>query len=517
MLRGSLAVLVVVFGLAGCPGGSSGVGESCAGHDDCTNGLQCLSTTCVPRCDRAPDCGDGYACDQHGLCQRALGQKGDNCTSEVDCAAGLACQIDGALVDKDNHLIASCTEQSPMRASGAACSDDSECRNGTCALGRCIDLCRETRDCAAGSSCLDVPRVDANGKLFTGCMPDRGTVTFSIPVAGASSEILLPIPTIAKSVSLVMTVDDPSQKVGAASVLSPTGARIYSLPCSPPVSLTDPPCTADNSLDQFYANKLRHAPALQQSVLLIPSAPNVPIEPGAYQIRVSSFRANGAPGTAVPKVTAVVQLSAGTTLDLHFHFLDLDDHPCVTMPNNTRLDAAAAPATALFQDYLGQLRAMISRANLALGEVTFEDIREHPEVDGLDVADAGKLLALGKHATGINVFFVRSLSPIGIQAWGPNPGPAGLGGTPQSGVVIGLDTLCYRGWSDLARLTMHELARYMGLYHNVEIETAQHPTWRDPISDSDDSHDNLMYFSENGGRELSSGQRAQLSRSGVLR
>ncbi|HEY7626278.1 MAG TPA: phosphoenolpyruvate carboxykinase (GTP), partial [Ilumatobacteraceae bacterium] len=48
------------------------------------------------------------------------------------------------------------------------------------------------------------------------------------------------------------------------------------------------------------------------------------------------------------------------------------------------------------------------------------------DVDGLDIADADKLLALGHHDQGVNIFFVRTLSPVGLQAFGPNPGPAGL-------------------------------------------------------------------------------------------
>ena len=104
------------------------------------------------------------------------------------------------------------------------------------------------------------------------------------------------------------------------------------------------------------------------------------------------------------------------------------------------------------------------------------------------------VLKLGKYATGINVFFVRSLSPAGIQAYAPNPGPAGVAGSRQSGIVIGLDTLCYRSWDQLARLTTHELARYMGLYHNVELATTTHPAWRDQIDDSNDDKANVMAY-----------------------
>jgi hypothetical protein len=214
----------------------------------------------------------------------------------------------------------------------------------------------------------------------------------------------------------------------------------------------------------------------------------------------------------------VIQLGGGEILDLHFFFLDLADHPCVPMANNGKLDATTAQAATAFQNvYLRELRVVFARAALMLSAPTYDDIADQPELDGLNVADAGKLLSLGHYGTGINIFLVRSLSPIGVQAYGPNPGPAGLGGTTQSGIVIALDTLCYRDWTALARLTAHEIGRYMGLYHNVELETAQHPTWRDPISDSDDSSNNLMFFSEIGGTELSAGQRSLLSRSGVLR
>ncbi len=84
--------------------------------------------------------------------------------------------------------------------------------------------------------------------------------------------------------------------------------------------------------------------------------------------------------------------------------------------------------------------------------------------------------------------------------------------------MIGVDTLCYRSWQQLARLTAHELGRYMGLYHNVEHTTSStNIPWRDHIDDSDDSPTNLMFYSELGGTDLSPGQREILTRSGVLR
>src|SRR5437868_5236888 len=149
----SLLTIVLAL-LAGCPGGSGEIGDPCDQHSDCGPNLQCVTHTCLPRCQRAPDCGDGYLCDGDGLCHIATGQAGDKCTSEVQCAPGLSCQIDGDATDADGNLLASCTAQNPARPAGSSCSADTECRNGTCALGRCVDLCRATRDCGSGTACM---------------------------------------------------------------------------------------------------------------------------------------------------------------------------------------------------------------------------------------------------------------------------------------------------------------------------------------------------------------------------
>jgi hypothetical protein len=522
MVRGSFTVLTVLFVLAGCPGGNGGVGDLCGGNDDCGGGLQCSTSHCAPRCKRAPDCGDGYSCSLDGLCQPATGQAGDKCLSEVECAAGLSCQIDGPALDAENHLISTCSAEYSTRSAGAACGGDADCRNGTCALGHCIDLCRSSRDCGVGNACASIPWIPG-GALFSGCLPALGFLTWPLPLDGPTPQVLLPVPTSGRSLELVMSVDDDTQKVGATKVISPSGTRLYSLPCSP----LDPTCDPTGANDMYFAtNQIRHLPGFGQSVLAIPSGSAPTLSPGVYQIDVASFRSDDSPGSAIPHMNAVVQLNIGLILDLHFFFLDLSDHPCAAQTNGATLDAAAAQTSTFFlHDYRDALRSIFVRAALAIGDVTFEDIKDHPELDGLDVADAGSLFKLGKYSTGINVFFVRSLSPIGLQAFGPNPGPAGLAGTRQSGIVIGLDTLCYRSWAELARLTAHELARYMGLYHNVELETPQHGQWRDQVDDNDDADPstNLMFFSESAspgvsaGSALSADQRELLTRSAVLR
>ncbi len=514
MRPGSL-ICLLALGLSGCPGGDGALGDQCARHSDCHGDLQCVSSVCVARCQRAPECGDGYACDESGLCQHATGESGDSCKSEVDCVAGLSCRLQDVL-DDNGAVISNCAAETSGRPAAEVCKDDSDCRNGTCALGHCIDLCTNTRDCGFGTSCTNIPRVEASGRMFGGCLQSRGALSWEIPIQSPSSQVQLPIPATARSVSVYFSVEDQSQKVGATMVTAPSGFPVIISPQS------------------YYMNPVRHRPELGQSVLAMPSSPMHPLQAGVYSLVVGSSRSvpdESDPdasvdvvGTAIPTMTAVVKLDSSPLLDLHFHFLNFAEHPCADAFGGT-LDAATAKEASFFQDdYLSALKDIFARGGVTLNRMSYDDILDHPDLDALDVSKVGSLLSLGKDPVGINVFFVRTLSPIGLQAYAPNPGPAGLGGTRQSGIVIGLDTLCYRGWSQLARLTAHELARYMGLYKNIENDPSNPATlYYDPIVEGDelgagtDFLSNLMFYSERGGTDISPNQREILSRSAVLR
>lgn len=506
-MRNRSLICAIAFTLSGCPGGDGAIGDRCASHSDCTGQLQCLDSVCVPRCERAPDCGDGYRCDESGVCLAATGQTGDTCASEVDCAAGLSCQIEGAELDDSGYLLASCVTENPGSPAGAECALNSDCRNGTCDLGHCIDLCTSDLDCGAGTLCTRIPHAASSGVLYRGCLQSRGSVRWSIPMHSPSEDIALPVPASARSVSVLFTVDDPNQRVGATRIRAPGGIEILA-----------------SSSDLYTNPYVRHQPEYGESVLAMPISPSplAQLQTGVYTMSVRSERLSAlplcpqpcyGPGTATPMVTAVVKVDDAAILDLHFYFLNLDDHPCGEAFGG-KLDAATAQNATYFEQFLTELKDILGTAvYFDLGNVTFQDLRNHPDLDGLDVENAPSLLALGEHSTGINVFFVRTLSPIGLQAVGPNPGPAGLAHTRRSGIVIGVDTLCYRNWRQLARLTAHEVARYMGLYDNVGLDPAQ----VDPIGDTDTSRANLMFYSELGGTFLSEGQKQILRRSAVLR
>jgi hypothetical protein len=219
-------------------------------------------------------------------------------------------------------------------------------------------------------------------------------------------------------------------------------------------------------------------------------------------------------------VTVLIKVDAASTLDLHFYFLDLSDHPCSNSFDVPTLNATSALTSPDFQTrFLDTLFAILGPAQVVAGNITYEDALGHPDLDAIDVSNAANLLALGSHPTGVNVMIVRSLSPAGIEMFGPNPGPGTLVNTPQSGIAVGLDTLCYRSWEQLGQLTAHELARYMGLYNNIELAN---PGETDPIPNDDRSSNNLLFPAEFGsgsnyfGTSLSQGQIEILNHSTVL-
>jgi hypothetical protein len=494
--------------LASC--GGAGLGDTCDVSGDCGARLQCVSNVCRPLCERAPDCGDGYACNNDGICVEATGDQGDLCSSEVECKPGLACRLSPP-TNPTLPVAGSCGDENSGSGhpAGAECMVDSECRNNTCELGRCIDLCNTTRDCGVGMECTHIPWVpqkdatNRNGQMFAGCLQSTGTLVWNLPVTGPLQSVPLAIPESAQSVSIAMRVDDPNQYVGVTQIIGPGPDNV------PLLAFSD-----------YYGSKVRHRPALGQSVLAMPSTPDFAFSPGMYTLSVRSLKSfdENDIGTAIPVVTAVVKLDSSVILDLHFFFLNLDEHPCASAFDNGTLNAANAVSGQTFKNqFVHSLSGYLASSGVALGTVTYEDLKNHPDLDGPALANRNDLLKLGTYSTGINVFFVRSMSPAGVQAFGPNPGPAGLASTAavgiQSGVIISLDSLCYESWSEVARLTTHELARYMGLYNNVELDGHA-----DPIADSDSLPTNLMYFSEaGGGTTLSTDQVKILGRSPVLR
>ncbi len=494
---------------AGCAGAGRDLGESCDTSSECGTGLQCLAQICVPRCRGHVDCGDGAVCSD-GECQAVVSDVGDPCFSELQCGAGQTCRLASVL----GIAPGTCEPEVAGALEGETCAADDECRTGGCALGRCVALCRAGDDCRRGWTCAAVPLPARSASVVNACLPGNATIAFEVPVPAPDPaapdivpEILIPVPSTARSMVLVFEAPSPTLTIGAGMLRNPRNQIVYRLP---------------DLEEAYYVNQVRHAPRPGISVLQVPSSTAAPLIAGIYAVTVRTYRDTPLqPSTSRARLRVVEKLGSAARLDVHFYFRDLTDHPCAAAIGATLSAATARALPGFQQDYLGELEQIFAAANIALGEVTYDDLDampglgRRPEFDILETAQAPELFALPDQAHGISVFFVRSLEPAGQQLLtGGTPG-APLPGTGASGLAIAVDTLCYRSWTQLARQTAHGLARHMGLFRNREPDDIA--THVDPIDDSDDGLDNLMHWSEFGGTDLSLGQREILRASPVLR
>ncbi len=512
--RGPWVAVVAAITLLGCGDAGRGLGEPCDTTGECSSELQCLDQLCVPRCLGFVDCGDGAVCDD-GECRLVTSAIGDECSSELSCGAGQTCRL-----PEDFNSEPSCQAETLGPLEGERCTDDTGCRSGVCALGRCIHLCARTTDCRRGWTCAKIPGPPQD---FDGCLPGNATIEFDVEVKTPTTlpptpqsrvvEVWVPVPSTARSMVLLFEARAADQFVGASALDGPRRQILYRRPFD---------------IAAYFRNPVRHIPMPEVSVMQVPSSTSAPLEGGVYSVAVTRFRLSSLPGGGQqeepatgphPRLRVIQKLGSGARLDLHFYFRDLADHPCAARFGGL-LNAATAQTLPGFQTaYLKGIREVFSPANIHLGEITYSDHDRglpgpRPEFDVLDAADAPSLFALSRHQGGIAIFFVRSISPDGPQILtGGTPG-APVAGTGASGIAISADTLCYRDWSQLARQTAHGIARHMGLFRNVEPDDADHV---DPIDDSPSDALNLMHWTESGGTALSFGQREVLRASPVLR
>lgn len=491
----ALTPVLLAVGLgAACSGANRGEGEPCMSSSDCGADLQCLEGICAPTCQNHVDCGDGYRCEEGGQCIRVESNIGDVCFREIDCGPGQTCALDNVDRNLDGYLVGTCELQAAGVPVASPCDGDRDCQTGICAIGLCTQLCGQSNDCPPGLTCAVVPRIlQDSAPRFSTCLPASGVVVDRIPVSTSSAEIGIPVPSNARSFTVVAQVDDHSQLVGVTRMVAPDGQVLFTLP---------------DTAEEFYANPIRYQLSFGVSTMLVANTPDVGLEVGVYDAVVGSVLELGGRGTSTPLVSVQYKLDDGASLDLHFHFLDLDDHPCAGFLEHGTLDAAVATRSAQFQSFVGELDGILSPAGIRLLNVTYDDIEGRGDLDSIPRERLGDLLALSTATTGIDVYLVRSMEPVGVEAMvGGVPGPPRTPGTRASGIAVSVDTLCYRDWHALARITAHAIGRHMGLYYNRAPDGAG-----DTISDSDQSIENLMFFGDFGGAQLSEGQKDVLRR-----
>lgn len=457
-------------------------------------GAQCFQGSCAPGCAEPADCGGGYLCNA-GQCERIASAIGDRCRRELDCGPNQACRLANA-DDPAGVLAARCERERAGGATGAACDNDGDCRTGMCALGLCVELCADDGDCPAATACVTMPRLlRETAPTFAGCLPAAGSIAVAYPRGGPRQRLRVPVPANAVSFAVVAEAADPSQRVGVTRVAEPAGGLLYTEAAG-------------------EASPLRYTPARAISTLLVPNAPDLPLRVGAYEIDVEALTDDGATGSSATYVEVVYRLGQpGDSLDLHFYFLDLADHPCAKAFRAGLSADTAATAGPFRDELLPALADVLGGAGVTLGAVTYTDILDAPSLDALRADELPALLGRSYHPGGVPVFLVRSIDPVGVQALvAGTPGTPGIPGTSASGIALSVDTLCYRPWAAFARTAAHAIARHLGLFPNVRADGQL-----DPIDDSDTSADNLLYFSEFGGLAVSAGQAETLRKNPVLR
>jgi len=330
--------------------------------------------------------------------------------------------------------------------------------------------------------------LESGSALFSGCLQNSGVLATTMPVNSPAASLRIPVPSSAKSFAIVSKVADFAHLVGVTQVVAPDGDLLF---------------RESNAFSDFFANPIRYRRDMKISTMIIPNSEKFNVETGVYKVDIKASLPPFGLGTAIPRVSVLYKMSESKVLDLHFYFLDLSHHPCREKFDNGVLDAGEAARSASFQsDYLGEIKRIFAQATIPIGNVDYHDI-SRPDLDGIgNQAKLRELFALAQNKEGIAIFLVRSLEESGVQATQISiPGPPRTPQSASSGVAVSINTLCYRSWTDLARVSAHAIAAQMGLWDNRDPQGTP-----DPIGDSSIGSENLMFFSEFGGTELSPGQ-----------
>jgi hypothetical protein len=297
--------------------------------------------------------------------------------------------------------------------------------------------------------------------------PDNNTATIQVAhldQEDKASLVTVDVPASATSLALVLDAGD--RLVTAGTITNPAGAEVFSFQKDISTHRTDP-------TDGVYT-------------VLIPNNPAVSLDPGPWTFTFLTDQPDGfsADLQALFKTTP----ASADTLDLHLHFVGLDD-----------LDAASAPNDANFQSILQNVSQIYESTGLQIGEVAYHDITgdDAARFSVLDStsgpsSELAQLLTRSAARSGpaLNLFFVADIESAGggfslLGLSGGVPGPPGVHGTTSSGVVVNMADFADDPAS-IELIMAHEAGHYLGLYHTTEANgAALQPPGRDPIQGAD--------------------------------
>ncbi len=490
--------------------------KPCQSRADCRDEYQCFGGGCTLACTSDPECGTGFHCVS-GQCEPYDGAKlGESCGNDMACASRLcllgkcaqACARDSVCTASETCSLnpnvdvikPACVARRAKAAPGAACTADTDCDRGNCALGVCVELCTTAQDChQAGMTCANmVLPLDGANPAFKGCLPRTGTLEMS----GDNGVVALPSNAQTFTIYSRLNSFDFTTLVGVIELTDPKGTSVYKQPAT---------------AAEFFNLLVRYEPGESTSTMLVPNSPALTLVPGAYPFVVSTSK------TRTKTSRVYIKLGDGpiTTgkVSLNFYVTDLSGSSC--KPGGQTV--TAANGASLLAGQINQIKSIISQAGITVTGVTFKTATAanvvHRESMGTQPSDLDDVLqaATTNQGTtvGLDVVLVRAIvdsnnQDVGILGIAGGIPSSPVLGTPHSGAIVRIDTVCANFFPET---TAHELGHTLGLFHNVE-QSGDTDALPDTPSTGAAATQNLMYWQENSGMTVTA-QQAQVIRNDI--
>lgn len=521
--------------------GECGAGAFCTdgrcGGTECTSdahcpGSRCDAGSCVPigpvDMGPPPECED--SCE--GICLSAGfgGGCAQRCTDALGCPSGTNCSPvptdsdgDGS-VDRVDPACVPFQEGGRFAAGscGATAAPSTSCDSRVCFQGQCVISCDDDADCLAGQSCQTIAWDDAT---FSTCFDVPGLENGDLELrrgglsTGVVSEVTFAAPRNATSMALVLQQTDGTElPLTFVSVIDPREQSIFDL----------------DAIAMLEDQPIRWLPIStnESATMLVPNstADRVSYRNGRHRVSYAAFSPEGG-GSLDGDVSLVARFASGNgrRLRLHFHIAP-----------GIGITAANAPSSSRLQNAIAAMAATYAAANISVEVAGYSNVSgtQFTIIDSTEgpSSEMAQLFARGTTSGDVlDVFLVRAIdtgagSPLGVA--GGIPGPPGLHGTLNSGVVAAYDSSVVGGSSNLGQIIAHEVGHYLGLFHSTENGDPCRPGefegcapfgGGDPISDtSRGDNRNMMFFALQtfgGGttnNRISAGQQFVLQRNPVV-
>ena len=474
--------------------------KECQSRGDCREGYQCWQEACQPVCTIDDHCGLGYRCSDGQCVTRPGASLGQPCAGDAECSSQLcvdrlctqACGQDGVcgagqmcgLHEVDGvRLVGVCMARRGGQAPGAACTTDDDCDRGTCQLGICVELCEVPSHCVQnGMTCAGMTAVlmdDETTASFKGCLPDSGMLEFA-----SDDRVLVPSSGVALALHVSVPSFDLTNTVGIIQLTDPAGTELYTPP---------------SNEAEFFKLPVRYTPTEVTSTMLVTNQPMIQLMPGRYTFGIGAQKSFDAAGRVYLKLGAAPWSSGRAAL--HFYVTDLSGG---CQPSLTAANAATVLSSAI-----SEIKSVFGQVNITITDVTFsastaDNVIRVETGLGPSLPDLPTLLAEASAGqagpAGLQVVLVREIQDGGggpsnvLGVAGGIPG-APMSGTPHSGSVVSIETLCGLGQTTFGHVIAHEIGHTLGLFHNVEQSGED-----DPLTDTAASgSSNLMYWLESSG------------------